>query len=165
MVLGFWAYSLTDDILAKNGPPLQAMFEMRLPAGSALPATSVEIDLNTDKNTMPATFSETSDGGKSVLAGSVDLYFRTSSRIIVLRLPDQPNRLLVLRLSANPKRSSEYGPRQRVEYTPTARWGAARRRRRRRLPDPLPGSSAPIDCQNAWLTWTEVQLTRARSGS
>jgi hypothetical protein len=116
---GLWAYSLSDDVLVRNGPPPQAKFEIRLPANSVLPAKleGVEIDLNTDKNTMPAKFAEAErDGGRPIVAGAVDLYFRTSHRLLVLRVPGEPDRLFVLRLAGNPPADAAFGPWQRVDY-------------------------------------------------
>jgi MFS family permease len=48
-VIGF--YTLTDDVLVRNGLPPQLLFELRLPEGSALPAQleGVRVDLDTDK--------------------------------------------------------------------------------------------------------------------
>jgi hypothetical protein len=110
---------LTDDVLVHNGPPPQAKFELRLPANAMLPEklTGVTVDLNTDKNVMPANLVEPrTEDGRPVIAGDVDLYFRTSSRLLVLRLPGEPDRLFVLKLPGNPPASAEFGPWQRVDY-------------------------------------------------
>lgn len=120
VALGLWGYIGSDDILAKNGPPPQAKFEIRFPANAALPAKleGLKIDLNTDKNTMPATWlTELGyDGNRPVIVGGVDLYFRTTSRILVLRVPGEPERLFVLKLAGNPGAQAEFGPWQRVDY-------------------------------------------------
>ena len=120
VALGLWGYIGSDDILAKNGPPPQAKFEIRFPANAALPAKleGLKIDLNTDKNTMPATWlTELGyDGNRPVIVGGVDLYFRTTSRILVLRVPGEPDRLFVLKLAGNPGAPPEFGPWQRVDY-------------------------------------------------
>ena len=117
--LELWAYSLSDDILAKNGPPPQAKFELRLPANAVLPEQleGVSVDLNTDKNTMPASLTATrTEEGRPVIAGGVDLYFRTRSRILVLDIQGEPDRLFVLKLAGNPSASADFGPWQRVDY-------------------------------------------------
>jgi hypothetical protein len=70
---------LSDDVLVRNGPPPQAKFEIRFPAGARLPEAlqGVRIDLNTDKNTAEAYFSAAApDGDRPVIAGAVDLFFR-----------------------------------------------------------------------------------------
>jgi hypothetical protein len=90
-VIGF--YALTDDVLVRNGPPPQLLFELRLPAGTVLPdqlegvSVSVSVDFDTDKNQMFSTLTgTTADNDRPVIQGVVDLYFRTSSRILVLHI-------------------------------------------------------------------------------
>ena len=64
----------------------------------------VSVDLNTDKNQMSSTLTGTAtDNGRPVLQGVVDLYFRTSSRILVLHIKGEPDRLFMLKLPANPR--------------------------------------------------------------
>jgi MFS family permease len=119
IALGLWAYTLTNDVLVRNGPPPLLKFEIRFPANAVLPPQleGVSIDLNTEKNSMPANFSEApADGGRPVIAGSVELYFRAFSRILVLRMKDEPDRLFLLNLAANPPASPEFGPWQHVDY-------------------------------------------------
>ena len=111
---------LSDDILVHNGPSPILRFEIRLPATAALPSglDSVKVDLETDKNSMPGTLDgeiKTADERK-FLSGSVEVYFRTSKRFLVLRLPGQPDRLFELKLASNPKASAEYGPWQPLDY-------------------------------------------------
>ncbi len=115
----FGVLYLSDDVLVRNGPPPQLHFELRLPAGTPLPdkLEGVRIDLNTDKNEMPGTLTGTgTEQGRPVIAGSVDLYFRTASRILVLHLPGEPDRLFMLNLARNPSASPQFGPWQRVDY-------------------------------------------------
>lgn len=114
--LSVWAYVVAgDDILAKNGPPPQLHFEISLPQGAALPANGMSVDLNTDKNTMPATFTVTTSEGRPLVTGQVDLYFRTSRRLLVLRMPGEPDRLFALKLAANPGATADFGAWQRVD--------------------------------------------------
>ncbi len=116
---GLWVYSQSGDVLATGGPPPQAKFEIRLPPNAVLPARleGVSVDLDTDKNAMPANLGEArSDGARPVIAGAVDLYFRTTQRIIVLRLPGEPNRLFRLKLAGNPPATKEFGPWQQVDF-------------------------------------------------
>ncbi len=115
VALGLWAYSLSDDTLVRNGPPPLLHFEIRLPESAALPPDGVAVDLNTDKNTMPATVTALTEGGREVLKGRVELYFRTARRLLVLRVPGEPDRLFLLRLSADPKASEAFGDWQRVD--------------------------------------------------
>jgi len=116
-VIGY--VELTDDVLVRNGPPPQLEFELRLPPGTALPTQleGVKVDLDTDKNQMFSTLTgTTTDHGRPVIQGVVDLYFRTSSRILVLHIKGEPDRLFMLKLKANPPAVPDFGPWQRVDY-------------------------------------------------
>ncbi len=116
-VIGF--YALTDDVLVRNGPPPQLLFELRLPAGTVLPdkLEGVSVNLDTDKNQMFSTLTgTTADNDRPVIQGVVDLYFRTSSRILVLHIRGEPDRLFVLKLPSNPPASADFGPWQRVDF-------------------------------------------------
>jgi hypothetical protein len=77
----------------------------------------VSVDLDTDKNQMFSTLTGTAtDGDRPVVQGVVDLYFRASSRILVLHIKGEPDRLFVLKLPSNPLASPDFGPWQRVDY-------------------------------------------------
>ena len=109
---------MTDDVLVRNGPAPQLLSELRLPAGTVLPdkLEGISVDLDTDKNQMFSTLTGTAtDDGRPVLQGVVDLYFRTSSRILVLHIKGEPDRLFMLKLPANPPASPDFGPWQRVD--------------------------------------------------
>jgi len=76
----------------------------------------VSVDLDTDKNQMFSTLTGTAtDDGRPVLQGVVDLYFRTSARILVLHIKGEPDRLFMLKLPANPRGSADFSPWQRVD--------------------------------------------------
>jgi hypothetical protein len=110
---------VTDDVLVRNGPPPQLLFELRLPAGTVLPdkLEGVSVNLDTDKNQMFSTLTgTTADNDRPVIQGVVDLYFRTSSRILVLHIRGEPDRLFVLKLPSNPPASADFGPWQRVDF-------------------------------------------------
>ena len=145
-VIGF--YALTDDVLVRNGPPPQLLFELRLPAGTVLPdkLEGVSVDLDTDKNQMFSTLTGTAtDDGRPVLQGVVDLYFRTSSRILVLHIKGEPDRLFMLKLPANPPASPDFGPWQRVELDRRqARPRAAESGRWRQLRSEIPGQTGRL---------------------
>ncbi|HLO23619.1 MAG TPA: hypothetical protein VK193_09385 [Methyloceanibacter sp.] len=114
-----WIYGLTDNVLVRNGPPPEAKFEIRPPPNAMLPEklAGVAVNLETDKNTMPASLTETrTEDGRPVIAGEVDLYFRTASRTIVLSIQGEPDRLFALTLPSNPPASAEFGPWQAVDY-------------------------------------------------
>ena len=125
--LGVWAYVVAgDDILVKNGLPPKLHFEIRLPRGAELPGGS-NVQLETDKNTMPADdLRQGTDGSRPVLSGAVDLYFRTSHRVLVLRIPNEPDRIFILRLARNPAGSAEFGAWQNVDQIADRKDGALR---------------------------------------
>jgi hypothetical protein len=111
---------LSDDILVHNGPSPVLRFEIRFPASATPPdkLDGVKIDLETDKNSMPGIFESVAktDDGRTAASGSVEVYFRSSRRFIVLRVPGQPDRLFKLNLASNPKASPEYGPWQALDF-------------------------------------------------
>lgn len=107
--------------LASNGPPPRLEFEIRLPAGAALPpsASAIDINLDTSKNRMPGNVFADSfrrDGDRPVIVGSVDMYFRTSQRLLVLRMPGSPDQIFQIKLGASPKHAKEFAAWQRVDF-------------------------------------------------
>jgi hypothetical protein len=121
LVAGFDLFmTLTDDVLVRNGPAPHVEFEIRLPASAAAPArNAVEIRLDTDKNQAEGTLNKDwlrHDGDRAVLIGRVNIYFRTSQRVLVLKLAGQPDRLFMLKLAANPAKAHKLGNWQRVDF-------------------------------------------------
>lgn len=96
-------------------------FEIRLPpvvaAGSS--KREAQVELRTDLNERIADLRgadwSAADGGRAILKGFVPIEFRTTNRTLVLNLPGQPQRLFKVRLSANPSRSTEFGPWHQVD--------------------------------------------------
>ena len=91
------------------------VFEVRLPAGAALPnsARDVAIELQTDINRMPGEprFNQfRKDGDRPVIAGDVELAFRTAHRQLEIKVNGQPDRLYPIGLSAKAPHASEFGP-------------------------------------------------------
>lgn len=109
---------LSQDILNPNGGAPQLAFEIRLPTGAAAPDAR-SIELHTSKNRMPAlilTDAARNDGGRAVIAGLVEMYYRTSQRTLVMTMPDKTDVLFGIKLGATPKHSREYGEWQRADY-------------------------------------------------
>ena len=82
-------------------------FELRAPAGFALPDDpyKIEVTLDTDLNQQPASWLDPArrqEGDRQVLSGTVELYYRTSSRLLVFRFPDGRDRIFRLGLAAKP---------------------------------------------------------------
>jgi|SRR5688572_1843747 hypothetical protein len=82
-------------------------FELRVPAGFALPEDPYKIDvtLDTDLNQQPAIWLDPAlrqEDDRQILSGTVELYYRTSSRLLVFRFPDGRDRIFRLGLAAKP---------------------------------------------------------------
>jgi hypothetical protein len=82
-------------------------FELRVPAGFALPDDlhAIDVTLDTDLNQQPAIWLDPAlrqEGEWRVLSGTVELYYRTSSRLLVIRFPDGQDRRFRLGLAAKP---------------------------------------------------------------
>jgi hypothetical protein len=76
-------------------------------------ARDIGIELQTDINRMPGEprFNQfRSDGGRPVIAGDVELAFRTAHRQLELKINGQPDRLYRIALSAGAPHASEPGP-------------------------------------------------------
>jgi MFS family permease len=107
-----------------QGPEPRLGFEIRLPAGKPAPdKRAVTIELHTDKNTSDALLFDDwlrQDGNRQVLHGQVPLYFRTSQRILVLKLAGEPDRLFTLRLWASPSYTRDFGAWQKLDFVAAA---------------------------------------------
>ncbi len=103
---------LTIDTYSNEAPPTLE-FEIRVPASMHLPGRSaVRVELHTDKNVGDSYFSDPwlrTAGEHQVIAGGVPLTLKTSSRLLVVSLPDQPTRLFKLALSRNPGSTPAFG--------------------------------------------------------
>ncbi len=99
-------YISTPHPIHRNGPPVYLKFEIVPPADGAAPDLSTwEAELNTDKNTMPAYWDHDAHdqfNGQPVAAGRVELYYRTTQRLLVMKMPNREVRLFRLRLPADP---------------------------------------------------------------
>jgi hypothetical protein len=117
--------------LNPNAPNPILQFEVRLPAGTTLPASAreVTIDLETAINTMPAESRLTQfrqDGDRPVIARGVELAYRTGHRQVEVKIKGQPDRTYPIGLSAKAPHAAEFGPWQRSadgsEIRYRARW-------------------------------------------
>jgi hypothetical protein len=113
----YYVYAVTTATpwLNPNAPNPILEFEVRLPAGTTPPnsARDIAIELQTDINTMPGEAKPDRfhrDGDRSVIAGQVDLAFRTAYRQVGLKIKGQPDRLYRIGLTARAPHTSEAGP-------------------------------------------------------
>lgn len=116
---GLWVAYETRPVLNTDGPAPRLVFEVRLPPGLA-PADGVNAELHTEKNRMPALISREPPrmvDGRAVIAGSVELYYRSGWRLLEVKMPGQDDRLFRLGLPANPRRSTEFGGWERAQFT------------------------------------------------
>lgn len=90
-------------------------FEVRLPTGAALPANAqdVAIELQTDQNRMPGEprFNHfRRDGDRAVIAGDVELAFRTAHRQLEIKIKGQPDRVFHIGLTDKAPHAAQLGP-------------------------------------------------------
>lgn len=115
----YLAYELRDHV-NPNGAAPQLAFEVRLPPGMAPPTDRhATFQLHTSKNRMPGFLDEAPprrEDDRAVISGFVEMYFRTSQRVLVMTLPDKTDVLFQIRLSGVPKHSKDFGPWQRVDH-------------------------------------------------
>jgi hypothetical protein len=113
----YYVYAVTSATpwLNPNAANPVLEFEIRLPAGMASPNSTrdIAIELQTDINTMPGEprfnlFRR--DGDRPVIAGDVELAFRTAHRHLEVKVKGQPDRLYSIGLSAKAPHTSELGP-------------------------------------------------------
>lgn len=110
-----YAVNTATPWLNPNAANPQLEFEVRLPAGTALPASGgdVAFELQTAVNTMPGEPRPRQfrrDGDKPVVTGDVELAFRTASRMLLVKIKDQPDRLYTIGLTAKAPHTSQLGP-------------------------------------------------------
>ena len=103
--LGIW-YAAQPHVLNLNGPTPQLQFEVKPPDGQSVEnLANVEPELDTDRNSMPGTWRTETPQNPVVRVGYVDLYFRTSKRLFVLKFPGHEDRIFNLHLPANPMKA------------------------------------------------------------
>lgn len=146
-----------------EGANPQLFFEIRLPSNAQLPERqAVRVELHTDKNSTDAILSDAwlrQDGDRAVIAGMVPLHLKTSKRILVLSLPEAPNRLFTIDLGRTPRVAPQFGDWRHVDSVDDRREAAGPRKPGRqddfdirvRVPDwaPLPASPAALDACGA----------------
>ncbi len=104
---GIW-YAGQPHVLNINGPTPLLEFEVKPPNGQSLESLNdVQPELDTPLNRMPMPGYWHTDAPKdaAVRAGYVELYFRTSQRLFVLKFPGQEDKIFRLKLPANPMRA------------------------------------------------------------
>ena len=81
-------------------------FEVKPPEGQSVESlASVEPELDTDRNSMPGYWHTDSTETAGVRSGYVEVYYRTSRRLFVLKFPGHEDRIFQLHLPANPMKA------------------------------------------------------------
>lgn len=98
----------------------QLLFEMRFPEGISpdkLAATTIELHAG-DSPAAPAWFDrDTSTAGdRPAHRGGVEIMSRASSRLLVLRMAGEPDRLFRLAIKPVPEHTDTFGPWRRADY-------------------------------------------------
>jgi hypothetical protein len=116
---GIGVAHLMRDTVNPNGAAPRLMFDLRLPPGTPGDAKTLTVELHTDRNAAPGIVfdrPEQRDGARIVVSGSVELYFRTSQRLLVVKRRGEPDRLFRLALSSSPKHTREPSAWQKVDF-------------------------------------------------
>ena len=112
----FW---MNRPYVSTNGLPPSLIFEIRLPRDAVVPARVSRaeayarrspIELQTSENTMSAEIESirTADGSP-VVAGRVEMHYRTRERLLVLKQPSG-DVIFEVRLGATPRQTPDFGP-------------------------------------------------------
>ena len=110
-------FSSQPKLLNEKGVPPRLRFEILAPSTDAFASRDVlRVELNTDQNVAEATLDPAI--GADALGGSVPLEYQTSSRLIVLHLPNKEIRIFKLKLPGDPLGSSftQWGEWQRADF-------------------------------------------------
>jgi hypothetical protein len=106
---GIW-YAAQPHVLNINGPTPLLEFEVKPSAGQSTEnLAKVELELDTDRNAMPGYWRTDAPENSGVRAGYVEVYFRTSKRLFVLKFLRGEDRIFQLHLPANPMRPKYRG--------------------------------------------------------
>jgi hypothetical protein len=102
---GLW-YMAQPHVLNLNGPTPLLEFEVKPPEGQSIESLAgVEPELDTDRNSMPGYWHTDSPETAGARSGYVEVYYRTSRRLFVLKFPGHEDRIFELHLPANPMKA------------------------------------------------------------
>lgn len=122
---GIWLKLATNPVLNPNGIAPRLEFEVRLPPGIAAPVSpsDAKIELHTERNVMPAQLSgpaRQGEDGRALLAGSVEVYYRSGWRLLEVTVPGQPTRIFEIKLASSPRNSTRLTSWQRAAFVAEA---------------------------------------------
>lgn len=116
-----WYLFVKAEPLNPSGPAPQLSFELRLPAGAALPSSLQQITIYLDasgRRSVARLFPERfrQDGDRPVIVGAVDMPYRSDHRLLHLDRPGEVGRIFHILLPSIPDHSVEFGQWERVRY-------------------------------------------------
>lgn len=119
-ILAFQYYA-TPQVLEYDGARADLVYELRVPEAQAalLDPAAIEMSLDTDLNQMPGNWTDAAprrEGGFAMLAGEVELYYRTSSRLLVFRLPGGRDLIFQPGLPAKPDAGTGWSDWRKVDF-------------------------------------------------
>jgi hypothetical protein len=104
--LGMYVYYNAHDHPITNGAPPALQFQLQAPSNANLPdPKSIKVQLQSGESRADGWWDDAQTGqvdGRPVLTGHLQLYVKTSQRMLVFDLPGQINQLFNLRLPASP---------------------------------------------------------------
>ena len=114
ILAAFW---LSRPLVNANGPAPRLVFEILLPTDVEPASTGRAIQLHTSKNRMPAVLEDgRREGSRHVVKGSVEIYYRTWQRMLVLTMPDGTDVIFELSLGLSPDHTPSFGRWQPASY-------------------------------------------------
>jgi hypothetical protein len=115
--VGAW-YSMQPHVSNPNGPEPILWMELRAPANLAGSLSDLTAELNTERNAADVILQPVKQDQSLTRTGYVPLYYRTSRRLIVVRVPNSATRLYNLHLTANAmsKKYREWSPWQKPDF-------------------------------------------------
>ena len=118
----FILYETRDSLGTSSSGPPRLDFELKLPAGTTFSGkpSAIRVELSTVKNEMPGLVFDgggRQEDGRQVLAGSVELYYRSSWRLLEVALDaNGPALIFDLKLPSRPGHMKEFGPWRKADF-------------------------------------------------
>lgn len=119
---GLWyAYEMRPQLATSSNVTPRFDFEIRLPKAVPQPGSTREfrVSVNTEKNTQDGLIFDRvrQEDDRPVISGKVDLYYRSSWRLLELQKTSSEDvHVFDLKLAARPSHMKGYGPWRRVDF-------------------------------------------------
>lgn len=115
---GIWLKLATDGTLNRNAAKPQAIVQIRLPPGSEAKVRGLQAELTSDREVTEALVDRKvrMDGGQPTVSAIVELRYRTSNRLLSLKLPDGTAQIFALKIAGTPVHHDSYGAWQAADF-------------------------------------------------